>query len=259
MNVGVYRHQPAAEAAPYALGALTASETAEFEAHLATCVECATEVRSFAPVLEALACTTTDAAPRTDVRHVLLARLRGQRGFQASWLALAATAVLAIALGAYAVQLRWRVIGLRAQLDETTMRVNAGEREIADLHKSAAAAQTTAAVLAAPDLARVDLAGQAAAPSASARIFYSRSRGLVFTAANLPSLPAGRIYQLWLLTGEQPPASAGLLRPNRDGGVTALFATPQDLPKPVAMAVTLEPEGGVLSPTGDKYLVGLAN
>jgi hypothetical protein len=25
------------------------------------------------------------------------------------------------------------------------------------------------------------------------------------------------------------------------------------------MAVTLEPEGGVPSPTGDKYLVGLAN
>ena len=32
-----------------------------------------------------------------------------------------------------------------------------------------------------------------------------------------------------------------------------------DLPKPVAMAVTLEPEGGVPAPTGEKYLVGVAN
>ena len=28
---------------------------------------------------------------------------------------------------------------------------------------------------------------------------------------------------------------------------------------PVAMAVTLEPEGGVLAPTGDNYLVGFVN
>jgi anti-sigma-K factor RskA len=33
--------------------------------------------------------------------------------------------------------------------------------------------------------------------------------------------------------------------------------TPGDLPEPAALAVTLEPEGGVPAPTGDKYLVGL--
>jgi hypothetical protein len=38
-----------------------------------------------------------------------------------------------------------------------------------------------------------------------------------------------------------------------------IFNTPPDLPKPVAMAVTLEPDGGVPAPTGDKYLVGLAS
>jgi anti-sigma-K factor RskA len=258
LNVGVY-HQLAGDAGPYALGVLNASEKAAFEAHLATCVECAAEVRRFSPVLEALARTSPDAAPRSAVRELLLTRLRNQRGFQIGWLAVAATALLAIAFGAYAVQLRWRVIGLRAQLDHTTMRADVGERRIADLQKSAADAETTAAVLAAPDLARVDLAGQQTAPGASARIFYSRTRGLVFTAANLPAPPAGRIYQLWVLTGEQAPASAGLLRPDRDGRVTALFPPPTDLPKPIAMAVTLEPEGGVLSPTGDKYLVGLAH
>jgi len=41
--------------------------------------------------------------------------------------------------------------------------------------------------------------------------------------------------------------------------VTAMFQTPPDMAKPVAMAITLEPEGGVPAPTGDKYLVGLAN
>jgi hypothetical protein len=35
--------------------------------------------------------------------------------------------------------------------------------------------------------------------------------------------------------------------------------TPVDMPAPVAMAVTIEPAGGVAAPTGDKYLIGVAN
>ena len=111
---------------------------------------------------------------------------------------------------------------------------------------------------AAPDLARIDLAGQPAAPQASARAFWSRSRGLVFTASNLPAPPAGRTYQLWILTAQPAPVSAGLLKPDANGRVNAVFETPADLPKPTAMAVTIEPDGGVPAPTGDKYLVGLA-
>jgi hypothetical protein len=49
-----------------------------------------------------------------------------------------------------------------------------------------------------------------------------------------------------------------MLSIDANGRVTARFDTPLDLPRPVAMAVTLEPEGGVPAPTGEKYLVGLA-
>lgn len=215
----------------YALGALPASDKVAFEAHLTACAACAAEVRGFAPVLEALASTTAESVPAPEVRSALLARIRTPRKLQATWLALAASAVLAVGPAWYAAAARGRVATLEAQLS----------------------------VLASPDTARVDLAGQPAAPSASARVFWSRSRGLVFTASNLPALPEGRVYQLWVLTGQPAPISAGLLTPDPDGRVTAVFATSQDLPTPVAMAVTLEPEGGVLSPTGDKYLVGLAN
>ena len=43
-------------------------------------------------------------------------------------------------------------------------------------------------VLAAPDLVRIDLMGQAVAPQASARALWSRARGMVFTSSNLPAL-----------------------------------------------------------------------
>jgi anti-sigma-K factor RskA len=40
--------------------------------------------------------------------------------------------------------------------------------------------------------------------------------------------------------------------------VAAIFETPVDLPRPTAMAVTIEPDGGVPAPTGAMYLVGRA-
>ena len=120
-----------------------------------------------------------------------------------------------------------------------------------------AESQSAMGVLAAPDLVRIDLAGQAAAPQASARALWSRARGMVFTASNLPPLPTGRVYQVWVVTA-QAPVSAGLLTPSPGGAGQTFFNTPPDIPPPAAVAVTIEPAGGVPAPTGEMYLVGKA-
>ena len=93
------------------------------------------------------------------------------------------------------------------------------------------------------------------AVSARARALWSRQRGMVFTVANLPPLPAGRVYQVWVVTA-QAPVSAGLLTPDAAGGGSVYFETPVDILPPTAVAVTLEPAGGVPAPTGAMYLVG---
>jgi anti-sigma-K factor RskA len=261
----VGEHDQLAETAGlYVLGALDEPDRRAFEAHLAVCSRCAAEVHSFAPVVAGLAASVEGPAPSIAVRQKLVARLRSgpiaaRRSMPASWLAAAAAILLAIGLGGYATRLRARVTTLENRLHDEILRADASERRTADARRTAFEAQSSVAILSAPDLARVDLAGQPAAPSASARAFWSRSRGLVFTAANLPQLPAGRTYQLWVLTKEPAPISAGLLAPDASGSVNARFDTPRDLPTPVAMAVTLEPEGGVPSPTGEKFLVGLAH
>jgi anti-sigma-K factor RskA len=289
-------HEYADEAAAYALGALTPAERVNFEAHLAHCALCAAEVRSFAPIVGALANTIPTAEPPPAARDRLLAAIRSspQRQIQSvepasggvipladsstassrrtaeraptsdgmsrlGPYALAASMALAVALGGYAAQLRGRITTLEARLRDTVLRAETNERLVADARRSALESQRTILVLAAPDLARIDLAGQAAAPQASARAFWSRSRGLVFTASNLPTPPPGRAYQLWVLTAQPTPISAGMLKLDANGRATEMIDTPQDLPRPVAMAVTLEPEAGVPAPTGDKYLVGLAN
>ena len=253
-------HELGDQPAPYVLGTLTPAERQAFEAHLAQCATCAAEVRSLTPVAAALAQLATPAEPSAAVRAQLMAAIAPLPSrFQLSWLAAAASIVLAVMLGAYAVQLRARVSGLESRLRDATMRADASERQVAEVRRTAFEAQSRVAVLAAPDLARIDLAGQPVAPSASARAYWSRSQGMVFTALNLPAPPPGRAYQLWVITAQPAPISAGMLTLDANGRVNARFDTPPDIPRPVAMAVTLEPAGGVPAPTGDKYLVGLAN
>jgi anti-sigma-K factor RskA len=259
-------------AALYVLGALPPDERLAFEVHARTCQGCADEVRSLQAVASALLQGVPQIDPPASLRGVVLgnrepratlaavptARAAGTSGINPTWLSVAALLLVTLGLGAYAVTLKQRVGDLELHLQDAMARLDRSERQIEAATRAATSAQLRMAVLMAPDLDRVDLAGQPSALRAVGRAFWSRTRGLVFAASSLPPLPAGRIYQLWVVTANQP-YSAGLIRPDESGSVTASFDTPPDIPAPVAMAVTLEPDGGVPAPTGDKYLVGLAH
>ena len=174
-----------------------------------------------------------------------------------SWLATAALLAIAAGLSVYSLQLRSRITTLESELRDAILRADASNTQLADVRRTASDAQSAVAVLTAPDTARVELAGQTVAPQASGRVFWSRSRGLVFTASNLPALPAGRTYQLWVVTATGP-VSAGLLKPGANGAVNAVFNPPGNIPSATLMAVTIEPEGGRSTPSGAMYLVGPA-
>jgi len=252
----------------YAIGALTVAERAAVEAHVRGCAACAAELAQFAPVSSALA----QIVPQHDPPAALRARVLAAAGARvvamparrpvtawAPWLAAAAMLLVSIGAASYAVSLRERVRVLEAQLRDALLRVDEGERRVNVALRAAADAQTPLSILMAPDVRRIDLAGQAVAPSASARTFWSRSRGVVLTAANLPALPAGRTYQLWFVTPQGTKTSVGLLKPDADGRATAVLDNATNLPDPAAVAVTIEPEGGVPQPTGAMYLVGAAH
>jgi anti-sigma-K factor RskA len=235
-----------ANAAGYVLGSLDAEERRAFASHLAECEECAEEVASLRPVAGALATAVPQVTPRAALRARVLSgegagvktrpyTVHNRSRAALVWLPLAAAIVIAVGAGVYAVRLQRQVGELQARFDQ---------------------AQATTAVLAAPDLARIDLQGQQVAPDARARALWSRSRGLVFTAANLPPAPAGKAYQVWVVTA-QAPISAGLLAPDPSGAGTQFYMTPADIAPPVAVAVTLEPAGGVAAPTGERFLVGM--
>ena len=215
------------------------------------------------PILQGLAQAVPQVDPAPELRARLLRSVSTSPTSTftsprpvAWWLATAASLALVAGLTIYTAQLRTRITGLESELRDTRARADAAQQLMIVAQRTATGAQTAVAILTAPDVARVDLAGQQpVSPGASARAFWSRSRGMVFNASNLPPLPAGRTYQLWVVTA-QAPISAGLLTPDIQGSVSEVFNTPPDIPQPIAMAVTIEPAGGVPAPTGDKYLVG---
>jgi anti-sigma-K factor RskA len=252
-----------AHAGAYVLGSLDPDERVSFETHLASCAECTAEVRALGRVTEALARTVPERTPRPELRQRVLDAVgappvrRPARGASQSrqWLALAALIVLTVGMGVYAATLQVRVTVLEERLERALLQASAAEAAVADARRVSAELQSSMGVLAAPDLVRIDLAGQAPAPQATARALWSRARGMVFTASNLPPLPEGRVYQVWVVTA-QAPISAGLLMLDPTGAGQTFFSTPPDIPPPAAVAVSIEPAGGVPAPTGAIYLVG---
>jgi anti-sigma-K factor RskA len=270
-------------AGAYALGALDHAERVEFERHLAECQACAAEVRSLQPVVDGLGQVVPLVDPPAALRERVLSAATRQapskrpeqtrttpappkvvpldrgraepRWGRLAQLATAASLAVAVGLGFYVWQLRDRLTDVERRLDEATARAAASETQLAALQRAATDVRTTALVIGAPDLLRVDLAGQAGSP-AKARAFFSRAHGLVFAAVDLPALPPGKVYQLWVV-GSQAPVSAGIFEPDAAGRATAIVEAGRGFPEPAAFAVTLEPAGGVPQPTGDKVLVGL--
>jgi anti-sigma-K factor RskA len=258
-------HDEQALAAAYVLSALDPGERRDFEVHAASCPACLEEVRSLQRVATALASSVPQQTPNPELRARLLSTITGAAPPAAgerppisdsrAWLPLAAAIVLTAGLAVYAWALQQRVSTLEVRLNDAERRAASAERDTLEARRVADDATSAMAVLAAPDLTRIDLAGQTPAPRATARALWSRNRGMVFTTADLPPAPAGRVYQVWIVTALSP-VSAGLLTLDPSGRTTTVFRTSPDIAAPVAVAVTLEPGGGVPAPTGERYLIG---
>ena len=259
----------------YVLGALAANERSEFERHLQSCDACVAEVRSLAGTAAALPHAVPIVDPPAGLRNRVLAvtgrttaapshlvalparpsRARSWASI-AGWMSAAALLLVSLGLGGYSMSLQQRIADLQTEVSGLNTRLSESEQRVTVATRLVALADSRMAILTAPDTTQIDLQGQPpVAPRASGRAFYSRSRGLVFTASDLPPVRAGRTYQLWVVTA-QTAVSAGLLDVDAAGRVTQAFSTPADIPPAVAIAVTEEPAGGVPAPTGDKYLVG---
>lgn len=261
-------HEEFADAiAAYALGALgapgekhalDAAEARVLEAHLATCAECRAELADLRRAVNGIGLSTVAEEPPAHLRAKVVNRAELSRGTRSArgsssvvpWILAAASLALVVASAFYAMMARQQASEALAGKTAADARVNALQSQVTAL-------DARLSIINAPDVVRVELAGQPDAPGATAHVFMSAKRGMVLVADNLPTLAAGKTYQLWVVT-KQAPVSIGIFTVAADGSITGTMPISAEASlNPVAVAVTIEPAGGVPSPTGPKVLVGL--
>lgn len=213
-----------------------------------------------------------DASPVTLAADV--AETPAPRGFRPAWWYAVIGLVVVAAASLVIVERR-----LDARLTDATTRVAAAEqhaaaatqmasrqiasardeadRQVAAARHSAERVERIATILMAPDLVRFPLSGGSAEERLSGQALWSRTRGLVFNASQLPIAPPQATYQLWLWTNGQP-VSAGALIPDASGAATLVTEGALKVPGPVTnFTVTLEPRGGATTPSGRTLLARL--
>lgn len=261
-------------ASEYVMGQLDEVTRARVASHLSSCHVCIEEVRLIGLTLDALARSVPAVEPPASLRDRIAAipgtvpQARaatastpgpGEMGASrlAPWFAAVAASLLAAVAIWQAVDARAEVQRLRQELAQ--MQVTAGQAQVArvSLERQLDEFAKQVDVLRASDLVAYSLAGSGTAVNAHARAYVTYKNGVVFTAAGLPALPSGKVYQLWVIVDAKP-VSVGVFSPDADGRVHALVGTPDITAMPAAVAVTLEPAGGLPVPTMPLILVGTA-
>jgi hypothetical protein len=224
----------------YALDAVEGRERDRFTRHLDRCQSCAGEVRGFREVGTALAlAVAVEPPPELRVRVMTAVARTPQEAASdprprpvnppnagriwVPWLS-GAVAMAGIVLAV--------VFGLaRAHTEQ-------------QLSQARAQNQAIAAVLAAPD-ARL-IAQRTSAGGAASVVLDAARHKLVVVTSGLPSLPAGKVYQLWLI-GPKKIVSAGLLPPASSGRTAPVLAS--GLVGGDKLGLTVERAPGAAQPT----------
>lgn len=242
----------------YALGSLEGDERAALEKHLQECASCRTEVEQLRGDLSLLSLAAGAAKPPARSRQRLISAVAAEpRATQPaaqiprrSWLGslgwLAAAAMVLVSLGL----LRQNS---SLQRDFASLRAQFGSQQSELLQ-----AKEMMRMLTDPDVQHVTLVAGKAAPQPQGKAMYQRrSSHLLFMASNLPPLPAGKMYELWLIPMSGAPIPAGMFKPDARGSATVVNPPLPGNVEAKTFAVTLEPEEGAHdAPHGSMVIVG---
>ncbi len=98
----------------------------------------------------------------------------------------------------------------------------------------------------------IDLKGVESRPEMLASVYWDDSRNVYLNPKNLPKAPAGKQYQLWAIVDGKP-VDAGVYDQNNPEKIQKM----KSIENAQAFAITLEKEGGSLTPTMEEmYVIG---
>ncbi len=217
--------------AAYALDALDAHETREYEAHLSQCERCRGELSALSESAAALAWAVDSPVPPAALRDRILAAAAAERTnvvtlpVRGQWLYRATAAVAAVAACA--------AVGLAVWATTLSHSVS---RE-----RTARAADARAVeILSDPASRRIPLDGGAGVVAVD-----PTGQG-VLVVNRLPHAPSGKTYEAWVIPPGGAPKPAGLFS---GGERTTIVRLERSVPRGSVIAATVERTGGVDAPT----------
>jgi anti-sigma factor RsiW len=215
--------------AAYALDALDADESRDYEEHLATCETCRAQLAQLGGAASALAFAVHSPAPPDELRTRILDAARAERPnvvpLRPRWVA-ATTAIAAVAAIA-AIGFGIWAATLSSSLDRERSARQKIERLLAD-----------------PNSTTRPISGKA-----TGTLVVSSRGEAALILSRLAHAPSGKTYEAWVIANGKP-QRAGTFA---GGGVTSLVLE-RNVPTGAQVAVTLERRPGVDKPTGQILL-----
>lgn len=235
----------------HALAALDAADERALSEHLAHCAECRRELAAWQTTAASLALSAKPMEPSPQVREKLLTQIRSEKSgseesvkspstvlpFKAPqrnlWNSLGSfgsiAAVILFAALIVSVFVLWQQNRALRQQNEFFQ------------------------LLAAQGTKMAELSGTAEATGATAILAYDPSGHAMILTKGLPQAPQGKEYQLWFIVGNNK-IPGKTFATDSSGHSMMKDEVPEVARKAAVFAVTLEPTGGVRSPTGAIYL-----
>jgi type II secretory pathway pseudopilin PulG len=275
--------------AAHALNTLEAAESRDLEAHLRSCAECRAELFEWENTAARLAFASLEARavePSQQVRSRILAAVRadamgqnpgavkqlevgkrspskqaedgreqpsnvvpltrsGVRSSGQRWFSIAAGIVL-VGLVATLFVLWQQNRRARQDLERLSQQVRDAQQQLNQQREAME-------IVAAPGARMMELAGTKLVPQAHAMLAYDTNGRAILMAKDLPPAPTGKAYQLWFIAGGKP-MPGKVFTTDASGSGALKDQIPPEARNAGVFAITLEPENGVQSPTGEMYL-----
>lgn len=270
----------------YTLGALDGDELREVEEHLKSgCGVCGELLQGQEQITSLIPYSVMTPSPSPRVKDRLFKKIKssqevGKRAnvsnfwerFQPMWLRLGGAVALALLILFLVTNLSLRNRLQNQQLEVSRLQNQATqqienieslktslanrEAEMTNLKEQITRQTQVTQLLENPDVVVINMVGLKSDLKAHGRVLWdTKQNKAFFHVLNLPAIPSGKTYQLWVIA-DSTPKSAGIFKVNEKGDN---FMKLESLPGPTtlkAFAVTLEPDGGVPQPTGEMYLLG---
>ena len=245
-----------------ALSALDAAEARQLDHHLVECAECRMELQEWEATAAAMAVSANPLEPSPKVRQRILIEVRKDlstpqvipfrattRNIWSSFGSLGAmAAVVLMAVLIVGLIVLWR------QNRAAREHLAAVSKELETTRKEMERQNEFLQIAGSPGTKMVELGGKNEAVGAKAMLAYDTSGRALLIANGLPKVPQGKEYQLWFIVEGKPPMRGKTFAPDDKGSVMMKDLVPQGARGGAVFAVTLEPAGGVDSPTGQMYL-----